>query len=239
MRRIENEARIARGKGWGSGTVSQEVAACLSQLSELRSRGLVVLDIGANAGNWTAALLKALPQATVFAFEPSAAAHDELSARFQATPNVGLVKAAVGSKKGVSLLWADEPGSGHASLTKRNLRHLGVDFNHSENVNVVTLDEWCELNNVSPVLVKIDVEGHELDVLSGAVNILKSAQVVQFEFGGCNIDTRTYFKDFFYFFDNLGFLIKRITRNGLVDVPKYREADECFQITNFIAVSQR
>lgn len=53
------------------------------------------------------------------------------------------------------------------------------------------------------------VEGHELDVLAGAEEALKSVQLVQFEFGGCNIDTRTYFQDFFYFFQQHGFAIHR------------------------------
>ena len=44
-------------------------------------------------------------------------------------------------------------------------------------------------------LLKLDVEGHELYLLS-AKKFISKISVIQFEFGGCNIDTRTYFRDF-------------------------------------------
>ena len=240
LRTIETASRVALGKGWGAGTVREEVAACLGQLPGYSpGEGLIALDIGANVGDWTESLLKASPQASVFAFEPSGEAFEKLSQKFSTTPNVRLVRAAVGNTNGVATLWAPLPGSGLASLTKRRLDHMGIDFDHSENVDLVTLDEWCELNKVSPTLIKIDVEGHELDVLQGGLNTLKGVKVVQFEFGGCNIDTRTYFQDFWYFFEKLGFKLSRITPSGLTEVSKYREEDESFQTTNFIAVATR
>jgi hypothetical protein len=48
-------------------------------------------------------------------------------------------------------------------------------------------------------MVKMDIEGHELTALKGFGAALDVARVLQFEFGGCNIDSRTYFQDFWYF----------------------------------------
>lgn len=233
---VERESRLALGKGWGTGTVSAEVRDCFDQLPVTSRIQPVVLDIGANVGNWTAALLAIAPDATVYAFEPSTVAHAELSKRFSKNPNVHIVKAAVGAKSGTANLWADKEGSGLASLTQRKLDHFGIDMNHSESVDVVTLDSWCKENSVYPELIKIDVEGHEMDVLQGGEKTISTTNVVQFEFGGCNIDTRTYFQDFFYLFENSGFEIKRITPRGLLSVPRYREEDEAFQTTNYLAV---
>ena len=55
-------------------------------------------------------------------------------------------------------------------------------------------------------LLKLDVEGHELEVLRGGVRMFAQRRVkmVSFEFGGCNIDSRTYFRDFYYFFQENG-----------------------------------
>lgn len=234
---IEMASGVALGKGWGAVTVREEVAACLGQIPAYSSGGLVALDIGANRGTWTEALLKSEPQAKVFCFEPSAEAFKELSKKFSAHPDVRLVRAAVGSTNGSATLWANTPGSGLASLTKRRLDHLGIEFDLSEVVDLVTLDEWCERNEVSPTLIKIDVEGHELDVLKAGLGAIKGAKVVQFEFGGCNIDTRTYFRDFWYLFKELGFKLSRIAPGGLIAVGKYREIDESFRTTNFIAVA--
>ena len=243
LQRIEMESGLALGKGWGTGTVRREVEAARRQLSRFPrvvGKGeLVVLDVGANVGKWTESLLEAEPKARVYAFEPSTEGFRELAKKFSTMSNVQIVKAAVGNVSGSATLWSDTPGSGLASLTRRKLDHFNIDFDVSEEVDVVTLDEWCEFNEVSPNLIKVDVEGHELDVLSGGVNTLKSVDVVQFEFGGCNIDTRTYFQDFWYFFNQLGFKLYRVAPRGVLEISKYRELDEAFRTTNFLAVSRR
>jgi hypothetical protein len=89
-----------------------------------------------------------------------------------------------------------------------------------------------------PNLIKIDVEGHELDVLKGGLNTLAIAQVIQFEFGGCNIDTQTFFQDFWYLFAEAGFAIYRVSRDRPIHISQYSEADECFRTTNFLAVKK-
>ncbi len=134
------------------------------------------------------------------------------------------------------MLYADVPGSGLASLTKRRLDHFGLDLSHEEPVPVKRLESWARAANISTVdVLKIDVEGHELDVLKGAGDLLGNARVVQFEFGGCNIDTRTYFQDFWYLLSR-DFQIHRLGPGGTSAITSYTEHDETFTTTNYIAV---
>lgn len=234
----ETQAQMAQGKGWGAATTEQEAAATLNCLPSTMRRDPTVLDVGANIGNWTAAFISICPEANIYAFEPMSASASKVSKRFSDNTRVRVINAAVGRSSGVAELWADQSGSSLASLTRRRLEHYGTNFDFSEEVDVVTLDEWCEQERVVPVILKIDVEGHELDVLAGAVSTMSSIRVIQFEFGGCNIDTRTFFQDFFYFFQEAGFNIHRLTPAGLVGVPSYREQDESFRTTNYIAVAR-
>ena len=125
-----------------------------------------------------------------------------------------------------------------ASLAKRRLEHFGIDFSQSESVEVVTLDSWASSTKVVPSLIKMDVEGHELDVLKGGFKTLALAQVVQFEFGGCNIDTRTFFQDFWYLLTEAGFQIHRISEGGPIRISHYSEQEECFRTTNYLAVRE-
>ena len=81
----------------------------------------------------------------------------------------------------------------------------------------------------------MDIEGHELDALRGFGEALKHIDVIQFEFGGCNIDTRTFFQDFWYFFQKEGFEIYRITPFDLVKIESYQESEEYFVTTNYLA----
>jgi hypothetical protein len=84
--------------------------------------------------------------------------------------------------------------------------------------------------------MKLDVEGNELAVLRGAEQVLGSVTVVQFEFGGAQIDQRLYLADYCRFFTTRGFDLARLTPSGLTRLKTYEEADEVFRTTNFYAV---
>lgn len=233
---LEIELQYVQGKGFGAGTTEVEAKMALDFISWSKTNKLVVLDIGANIGFYSEAIRKFAPQATVFAFEPSSVARKSLEDRFMGDSSVTIVPFALGSKNSKETLWSDSLGSSLASLTKRRLEHFGTDFSQSESVEVVTLDSWASSTKVIPSLIKMDVEGHELDVLKGGLKTLALAQVVQFEFGGCNIDTRTFFQDFYYLLTEAGFQIHRISEGGPIRISHYSEQDECFRTTNYLAV---
>jgi FkbM family methyltransferase len=226
-----------QGKGFG-GTIEGEARMALEFTAQRGLKNLIVLDIGANTGSYAAAIRKLAPQAIVFAFEPSSVARKSLEDRFKGDSSVNVVPFALGSKNSKETLWSDIPGGELASLTKRKLDHLGINFNQTESVDVVTLDSWASTSKVVPNLIKIDVEGHELDVLKGGTNTLALVKVVQFEFGGTQIDTRTFFRDYWHLLTEVGFILYRISERGPIQISGYSELDECFRFTNFIAVRE-
>jgi FkbM family methyltransferase len=150
-------------------------------------------------------------------------------------PRVSLNRLALAETEREALLYANTPGSVLASLTKRRLDHFALDFSYEETVQVESLESWAASAGVKAVdVLKIDVEGHELDVLRGAGTLLSCVGVIQFEFGGCNIDTRTYFQDYWYLLSD-DFEIYRLGPAGLQLLPVYSEQDEVFTTTNFLA----
>ena len=111
----------------------------------------------------------------------------------------------------------------------------------SKRVEIETLDGYCGAHGIERIdLLKIDVEGHELDVLRGgeATFSRRGVRLVTFEFGGCNIDTRTYVRDFWYFFMDFGMKsFHRIMPCGrLFRFEGYNESIETFRTTNFVVV---
>ena len=237
--RVEVELKRSVGKGFGAKSIISEVQAATRLIGLSASSDLTFIDAGANVGEYSAAILRKFPNASVYSFEPSKTARLSLTQRFSNDPRVHISHLALGSARGHGELWSDFPGSGLASLTKRNLDHLGQPFNITEKVEVETLDYWCNANNLVPTFIKIDVEGHELEVLKGASEVLKSCRLVQFEFGGCNVDTRTYFRDFWILFASFDYTVYRVMPKSLRKIEFYTEHDETFVTTNYLAINNK
>ncbi len=197
----------------------------------------MVFDVGANRGQY---LQLALAQATtVHAFEPSSVAFAALTQRFSSRPNVVLNRLALGREATERELYFDVPGSELSSLYQREITHHGHQLNQNEVVQVETLDHYCEQHQIERIdLLKLDAEGHELEILKGAARLLERKQIraVSFEFGGCNVDSRTFLRDFFYFFKTQGMGLSRVTALGrLHTIPQYDESLEQFRTTCFVA----
>jgi FkbM family methyltransferase len=227
----------AQGKGFGVASIGREVEFVRQGLA--RPARLAV-DIGGNVGDYTAELRRTTPGLEIHIFEPSRANLVRLRERFGSDAHIALAPYAVSDKTGEASLFSDRPGSGLGSLAHRRLDHFNIDFNYSETVQTVRFEEyWLERLGRRPIdIVKFDIEGHELAALTGMGGALAASGVIQFEFGGCNIDTRTYFQDFWYFFQANGFDLYRMTPFGLQRIERYSEGDEFFSTTNYLAVNR-
>jgi FkbM family methyltransferase len=124
--------------------------------------GDVALDIGANFGAHTLPLAQIVgPSGTVFAFEPQRILFQILcgNVALNEIPNVHALPVALGRAAGRTKVPAlDYRGAS-------NFGGVSLGAAQGEDVPVVTLDQ-LEVSKVK--LIKIDVEGMELDVLAGA-----------------------------------------------------------------------
>ncbi len=238
LQNLEKILSLLQGKGCGAFSIKNEV----KQVSRfMKPNPVLAIDIGGNIGNYTDVLTTVYPDLDVHIFEPAKTNINILEKRFEGNKNITVIPYAISDKTGDAILFSDKDGSGLGSLTKRNLQHFDIDFSREEQIQSVRFDKyWREtLQSRQLDLVKIDVEGHELNVLAGFGDAIFYSKVIQFEFGGCNIDTRTFFQDFWYFFLKNEFSLHRITPFGVVCLNSYSEMDESFRTTNYIAVNRR
>ena len=224
-----------QGKGWGAISIRYEVNNCLKLI---KKKPEIFIDIGANKGLYTNYLLQKVPNVECHIFEPSLKNFKILNEKFL-NKNISINKYALSNINSQSELYSDYSGSGLASLTKRRLDHFGIEMSNKEEVSLIRFDNYWIKTDLIIDYVKIDVEGHELDVLQGFGEIINKVRLIQFEFGGCNIDTRTYFQDFWYFFSERNFKLYRVNPRGVQSIEKYSENDECFVTTNYIAINRR
>jgi len=235
---MQHALHFVRGQGYGTETIAAEVA-CLSRFLPQPPR--LAVDIGGNVGDYTAALRARWAGLPVHVFEPSATNITKLLARYEGQAEVRINPHAVSDFDGHATLHADVSGSGMGSLSHRDLRNRGLSFDAAEPVQVLRFERyWREVLQACPVdLVKLDIEGHELAAVRGFGDALAAVRVMQFEFGGCNIDTRTFWKDFHGLLTGAGFALYRITPLGPEPLARYDEHDEFYSTTNFIAVNNR
>ncbi|MBC9821934.1 FkbM family methyltransferase [Terrabacter sp. MAHUQ-38] len=138
----------------------------LAEFARRLRPGDLALDVGANVGNHTLFMACVLG-CRVEAFEPDehlTQAIDESAERNGVQQLVQIHRVAVGASHGKGVLVCDDPS---------NLggQRVAPEGDHGPSVEVVTLDS---VTFDAPVrLVKIDVEGAEVDVLRGASALLQ------------------------------------------------------------------
>lgn len=234
-RGIERFAQKRQGKGWGSFTVTQETAAATKRLPS----NPVVIDVGGNIGDWSASILDRIAVSRLIIVEPDAGNCGALRERFS-DDRVEIVQLALSSLNGAAALYSNHPGSGLASLHKRELRHQKIDHEQVATVETISLETLLETRQIDTVdLLKMDIEGHEFAVLQAAEKVLSRVRMIQFEFGGPNVASRTYFHDFWRLLSP-SYSIFRLGPSGLIEVPKYRDSDEAlFGVTNYLATRRQ
>ncbi len=129
--------------------------------------GSVVWDVGANMGYYTRKFADAVgPQGKVVSFEPSPETYAELSAEFSASRNILVENCAL----------SEIDGSAEFFLSNQNaedsLFRKGNNVGPSISVRVIKGDSYA--GAPPPGLIKIDVEGYELEALRGMRQTLKA-----------------------------------------------------------------
>jgi FkbM family methyltransferase len=241
LQRVVTYANYFMGIGAGANTASSGEVVILRRLKCTGNTPIVIFDVGANKGQFLKLALENSDhlETQIHCFEPSQLAFSILSKQAFEYKNVILNNIGLGAQTTQTELYYDNIGSGLASLTQRRLDHFAIDHSKNETIIIDTIDNYYIENNIKKInLLKIDVKEHELDVLRGATKMFQSRSifVVTFEFGGCNIDTRTFIQDYWYFFKELGMTLSRITPGGYLHrIDNYSEALEQMTTSNYIA----
>ena len=225
------------GKGFGSSSLRQEIEFLQLFSEKIELSYITCLDVGANKGQYGLEFKKKFPAATIHSFEPSKMAFLNLKKNAKDFDNWNVHNFGFGSKNSEEKLFFDMPGNETSSLIKQVEIYGESDSKNYELVKIITIKEFLDSNpHIQPNVLKLDVEGYELQCLLGAEKYITKFKLIQFEFGEINIDSRTYFKDYWNYFSSMGFIIYRVTTKKPLLIEKYCESLETFAVTNYIAV---
>ncbi len=156
----------------------RHVEACVRAI--LRP-GQTAIDVGANLGYFTAVLAQCVgPAGRVWAFEPVPETYELLTlcTSLNDYAHVTPIRSALGVADGSIEITYDRRHSGIATM------HPDQPGGDTQPVQLRTLDTMIASGEVDrlPDLIKVDVEGHELDVLRGArQTIAEASPAIVFE----------------------------------------------------------
>jgi FkbM family methyltransferase len=154
----------------------------------LESRGLgenqIIFDVGAAGGETCVLFSKAFPLAQVVGFEPIASTYKKAIAATQQQRNITIHHTALGKEKGsaeinvMSRITASSLLPSHEDAAFNGQKYFEVQEREKIIINV--LDDFLKTGD-RVALIKMDVQGYELEVLKGAVSTLKNTHFILLE----------------------------------------------------------
>ncbi len=171
------EVRQWLGHFTGTGTPPNARIGMDVCLKGLASRGYApdcVVDIGAAAGHWTKRALRVWPKSRYFLFEPLRERQAPLEKLCSLHPNVDFILAGA----------ADRPQQLSLGVYPDRLDESSFCYGGAENrtVDTVTVDDLMRQGRFPrPQLIKIDVQGFEIKVLTGAAEAMAACDLILME----------------------------------------------------------
>ncbi|MGH8019917.1 MAG: FkbM family methyltransferase [Opitutaceae bacterium] len=136
------------------------------------SRVRTVVDIGANAGQSAERFSRVFSSSRVYTIEPAQAVFEQLADRFAGNERVSPLRYAMSNADGVVQLHHSE----HSQCSSLDAPWKATGSR--ENVPARRLDTLCEELGIEHIeLLKVDTEGHDLDVLKGSESLLAAGAI--------------------------------------------------------------
>jgi FkbM family methyltransferase len=162
------------------------VGASIEHAAVLRGLDLsTVIDVGANVGQFSLLAVTMFPRVHVEAFEPLPVPAATFRRVFDGHPRVRLHQVAIGAcaQDAVMNVSHRQDSSSLLPITDRQTTVFpGTHGVGTESVTVVTLDSAIADGVITaPALLKLDVQGFELEALKGAKRVLRRCDYVYVE----------------------------------------------------------
>lgn len=200
----------------------------------------VFVDIGANNGSFLDRLNSKNSQTKkyVLAFEPNPGLKEALESKIERGKLVTIALSDTTGKAHFNIYSDDTSSSLHDRTDM--MPHFTSDLQRIE-VSIDTLDNYLPLiqkNLEKGLFIKIDVEGVEVPVMGGSLEVFKAIPTVfmMFEYSVAWSDGRHTVKNAFHLLDEAGFKMFRVTPLGLEALRFYAPEMDCNTYCNYFAV---
>lgn len=138
-----------------------------------------IVDLGAHVGSAAWAYRRLFPTARIFCFEPFPASFEMLAHNFAQDPSVICTRAAAAAEHGSHTLFVNESTAANSLFESNSevVRATGLTALQnvgSVPVETIKLDDFCAEQEINTVdILKLDIQGGELEALRGAEALLQ------------------------------------------------------------------
>jgi FkbM family methyltransferase len=209
-------------------------AFVLEQLATDPAGVKLVLDVGANEGDWALLAHDLMPGATIHCFEIESNTYSLLRDHTSSVRAIKTNACGLSDSEGEVTL-KSYPGAN----TLTSLFDYPHELEHqTKSARVTTGDLYASANGFDTIdFVKIDVEGAEFLVLKGMSDLIAGRRIgaIQFEYGFANILSQSLLHDMHKFLTDAGYLVGKIYPR-YVEFRPYQLADEDFRGPNYLAL---
>lgn len=144
-----------------------------------------VIDIGANKGQFALAARKCFPNAKIYSFEPLSHPAEIFKKVFVDDCNIKLFPFAISDETGEAEIHISHREDSSSLLPigeKQNEMFPGTYEVGVEKITMKKLSDALSIDElISPVLIKIDVQGFELSVLKGSIELFSRIKYIYSE----------------------------------------------------------
>lgn len=142
-----------------------------------------IYDLGANEGTWTRLAKAVIPKAKIHAFEPIPDYQQSYLSATRSLPDTTLHKVGVGSENKKAKFNFSGHSSSFLDVSENLLSMFPNEKKTGEfTVDMVRLDDYAIQHQLPlPDLMKLDVEGFELEVLKNATHCMKHCRYIILE----------------------------------------------------------
>ncbi len=157
----------------------EKAEAEFSVIKNIVKEGDYVIDVGANFGFYTQYLSKLVGNnGHVHSIEPISLTYEILLNNVTKLNlnNVTVYNCAISEKNGIATMEIPKFNSGDDNFYEARIanRENGINSLRHFSVNLRTLDSLFINDDIRIAFIKIDVEGHELNVINGALKLIKN-----------------------------------------------------------------
>jgi FkbM family methyltransferase len=152
-----------------------EIQTNVDLVKSYLNKGDTFVDVGANTGLFSKMILDDLGYDfldNIILFEPIPNLVSECKNKFETYSNIIVVDKALSNETSEVTILASNQNLGYNKIYKEG---MGIHSHEKHTINCVTFSEWVIENKIEKVnFVKIDAEGHDVNVIRGMFEWLRN-----------------------------------------------------------------